>query len=184
MWPPIHTRWHVYGALHPWLHTCLVSLPPPIHTRWHVHSVLHPWLHTCLVSQVCDLPYIPGDTCPQVTHVSGIPGMCLVCYIPDLHVSGIWGMGFKVTGSWRKIWCCTHVCPRVMSGMLVRPRVRCCWPPRLVTNWGNIPNTRLEPGADPAQSSNLRINTTSTLHWGLRVSSLNTAPSQSWSLHG
>ena len=97
VWPPIHTRWHMYSALHPWLHTCLVSLPPPIHTRWHVHSVLHPWLHTCLVSQVCDLPYIPGDTCPQVTHVSGIPGMCLVCYIPDLHVSGIWGMGFKVT---------------------------------------------------------------------------------------
>ena len=180
---------------------------PPIHTRWHVYSVLHPWLHTCLVSLVCDLPYIPGDTCI----VRYIPGYTRVWYpwyvtphtyqvtrVPRLHtyswcVSGVLYRGFARVGylgygiqSYRfmNIWCCTHVYPRVLSGMLVRPRVRCCWPPRLVTNWGNIPNTRLEPGADPAQSSNLRINTMSTLHWGLRVSSLNTAPSQSWSLHG
>ena len=41
-----------------------------------MYGALHPWLHTCLVSLVCDLPYIPGDTCI----VRYIPGYTRVWY--------------------------------------------------------------------------------------------------------
>ena len=58
-------------------------------------TVWYPWYVTSHTYQVTHVQCVTS----LVTHVSGISGMCMVCYIPGYthtHVFAIWGMGLKV----------------------------------------------------------------------------------------